>query len=376
MAGVPAISLPHGRILYDAWEAEDSQPPPHNIFMILNSLLYLAFDSTAVAFTTALALVVAFDSHSLKIVSFVPPSVSSQATLSVLNEITVTSKGSLISSPTSPVEIVHGATRYRIGGERDNITFSLLVEESQPGCLLNTYDGRRILLSSNQTKSVVGSLSNSTPRPDIIDSQRPISDVMERNFVCPRHMLEHDSGMGIMSSGFVWNFSRINERWELNHKIDAREVAYFDQASALIHGQFLYILDPAAGLLTRYFLSDPVVKAQELRLTASGSLTSDGLLLLSPGGSNSPTSIVYAAFDDSLFVIALPDDPLDGLSMVKSIKTSLSDIKSGVLFGPENAYLGLSGAGGIRVLQRGEDGTSIAQIAVLEIEKADGLICL
>ncbi|QRV92064.1 hypothetical protein RhiJN_20082 [Ceratobasidium sp. AG-Ba] len=362
-------------MLHNTWDAEDIQLPPHNFFtMILKSMLYVAFSSTLAVFAAALTLVVAYDSHSLKIVSFAPPSVSSPATLLVLNEIAVTSKGPLLSSPTSPVEIAHGATRYHIGGGWD--TFSFLAEESQLGCSLNTYDGRRILLSPNQMKLVVGSLSNSTPRQDMSDFQRPISDVAEQNFVCPRHILEYDSGMAILDSGLVWKFSRLDERWELKHKIDAREVVYSHQASALIYGRFLYRLDPNAGLLTRYYLSDPVAEAQELRLTTSVSSTSDGILLLSPRSSHFPKSTIYAAFGDTLFVIALPDDPFDGLSTVKNIKTSLYDIKSGVLFGPKNEYLGLSGAGGIRVLQRDEDGTSIAQIAELEMKRADGLMCL
>ncbi|QRV77238.1 lactonase, 7-bladed beta-propeller [Ceratobasidium sp. AG-Ba] len=349
--------------------------------MVSNSTLYLFLGPIIIPLATALTFLVAADSKSLSAVSFTPPSYSTRASLSILNQIPITSRGPLVSNPATPDVITHGAARYRAGIQQNNVTLSALAEDRAEGCVMELYDGGRSLLGRNEVRDIQKLLPGSTSRldrsGDVGHSQQVISDGAEPSVVCPERILEHNLGLSVLDSDYVSNFSRDHkQRWELKSRSNIMGARYNPGVSALVHGRFLYLLNPAEGHLTRHFLSDPAVKAQDIKLPTPGSASPIGTLLLSSRKSQFPTQYIYATIDDFLFIISVPNDPSGELHMVARTRITLFTVNSMVLAGPDEEYLAFSGLGGVRMHQRTHGGASIVGIASLSMVEADRLMLL
>jgi hypothetical protein len=134
----------------------------------------------------------------------------------------------------------------------------------------------------------------------------------------------------------------------------------------MFSGDFLYSLDPKDGLLTRHFLSAQNMLAQNIHLNTS-TPNQPGTLLLSSRTLHFPNPYIYATRGDMLFVIALPNDPANGLHIVARIRTTLSSITSAMLVSEEGRYLVLAGKGGLRVYRRTLGGASVVEVARLDM---------
>ncbi|KAG8778892.1 hypothetical protein FRC12_024756 [Ceratobasidium sp. 428] len=338
---------------------------------------------------TALRLLVCSDSKSLTAVSFTAPSQSSRAALSVLNRIPITTFGTLVADSGSPDVIfqvspsLDVAPAFRVGVRQDNVTLATLAGDRSAGCMLSMYDGQKSLISQDEMRSIRRSAATKqdTVRLDdpvnVVPPQRPqhpILDGDKSHDFCPERLLEHNQGLSLLDSKSwtVKTLKRVNELWKLKSTINMTGGDYTGGVGTLAYGKFLYLLDPAAGALSRYFLSDPTVLAQKLNLNSNPTSLSliTGTILLSSRSSHFPSSYIYAAYGSTLLVIALPNDPSDDLHIIARMKTSLTNITTGMLVSDEGRYLVLGGEGGVRMYQRVMGGAAVVEIAKLETEDA------
>ncbi|KAG8740252.1 hypothetical protein FRC10_004552 [Ceratobasidium sp. 414] len=156
--------------------------------------------------------------------------------------------------------------------------------------------------------------------------------------------------------------------WQLKSTINVAGSEYTDGVAALVYGRFLYLLDPTVGVLSRHFLSDPSVLAQNLALGPGTSKPTAGTILLSSRSTHFPSAYIYATRGDMLFVISLPNDPSDDLHIVARIKTTLSSVTSAMLVSDEARHLVLGGEGGLRVYQRVMGGARVVEVARLDMQ--------
>ncbi|KAG9100169.1 hypothetical protein FS749_016032 [Ceratobasidium sp. UAMH 11750] len=362
--------------------------------MLVPSALYLVLGLMILPFAAALTFLVGSDYKSLTAVSFTVS--SGRSTLSVLNRIPVTTSGTLVSNQHSPTVIFQLSPSqdivpaFRVRLQQNNVTLApleILAETSTDrshGCMLSLYDGQHISIDQNEMESVRRSIAVkqlNTRLDDLVDAvpdggnsqqpQQPISDGAKTHQACPERLLEHNRGLSALDSKTqtLKTLTRTGAReWELKSTINLAEGRYADGVAALAYGRFLYLLDPTAGVLSRHFLSDPTVLAQNLNLDlGTASPPGTGTILLSFRSSRFPNAYIYATRGNMLFVIALPNDPFDDLHIVARIKTTLSSVTTAVLVSDEGRYLVLGGEGGLRVYQRVMGGASVVEVARLDM---------
>ncbi|KAG8706763.1 hypothetical protein FRC09_002237 [Ceratobasidium sp. 395] len=337
---------------------------------------------------TTLRLLIGSDSKSLTAVSFTAPSQSSRAALSVLNRIPITTSGTLVADSSSPNVIfqvspsLDAAPAIRVGVRQDNVTLATLESDRFTGCMLSMYDGQKSLISQDEMRSIRRSAATKQDTVRLEDPvgvvptqpQHPILDGNKSHDFCPERLLQHNEGLSLLDSKSrtVKTLKRANEQWELKRTINMTGGDYTSGVGTLAYGKFLYLLDPVAGALSRYFLSDPTVLAQKLNLNSNPTSLSliTGTILLSSRSSHFPSSYIYAAYGSTLLVIALPNDPSDDLHIIARMKTSLTNITTGMLVSDEGRYLVLGGEGGVRMYQRVMGGAAVVEIAKLETEDA------
>ncbi|KAG8705588.1 hypothetical protein FRC08_001589 [Ceratobasidium sp. 394] len=361
--------------------------------MVSPSALYPFLVLMIPSFAAALKLLVGSDYKSLTAVSFTVS--SSRPTLSVLNRIPTT-PGTLVSNQRSPNVIFQISPSqdivpaFRVGLRQNNVTLAPFVDtlaetstDRFRGCMLSLYDGQHISIDQKEVEFVLKSIATKQPntRLDGLDpivpdggnlqSQRPIFDNAQTHQICPERLLEHNRGLSVLDSKTqtLKTLARnVAREWELKSTINLGGGQYVDGVAALAYGRFLYLLDPTAGVLSRHFLSDPTVLAQNLNLDlGTASPPGTGTILLSFPSSHFPNAYIYATRGNILFVIALPNDPFDDLHIVARVKTTLSSVTAAMLVSDEGGYLVLGGEGGLRVYQRVMGGASVVEVARLDM---------
>ncbi|KAG9077667.1 hypothetical protein FRC06_008777, partial [Ceratobasidium sp. 370] len=364
--------------------------------MVPPAALYVVLGHMILPFAVALTLLVGSDYKSLTAVSFTVS--SSRPALSVLNRIPITTSGTLVSDQHSPNVIFQLSPSqeivpaFRVGVQQNNVTLAPLVDTSSEalkdrssGCMLSLYDGQHISINQDEMESVRRSVATKQPSTRLDDPvdvvpgggnpqqpQQPISDGAKFHQVCPGRLLEHNRGLSVLDSKTqtMKMLARDGAReWQVERTINLAGDQYAGRIGALAYGRFLYLVDPTAGVLSRHFLSDPAVLAQNLHLDLGrASQSTTGTIILSFRSSHFPNAYIYTTRGNMLFVIALPNDPSDDLHIVARVKTTLSSVTSAMLVSDEGKFLVLGGEGGLRVYQRVMGGARVVEVARLEMQ--------